>query len=305
MSLLDTPLVSVILITYNSERYVLKALESVKAQTWKNIELIVSDDGSTDHTVQICSDWLVENEDSFLSTKLITVACNTGIPSNCNRGYMESKGEWFKIISGDDMLIDSAIADNIEYTRQFPEAFFIASDVWEIDGEGVLTRDKVINEGLIYLSGIPSAKKQLKAYSRWPTFLNTPTFFCKREMMEKIGYCDEQFKIYEDMTVVIRSLEKGYKLYYMQKPTVAYRIHRNATSRNPRIEAFREKEAFIIFRKYQMPHLSIFNPLDLSVYYESWLRFKYKGFNGRKGVSILRKLSLFYWYMRINGVNTY
>ncbi len=52
------PLVSIIVITYNSSKYVLETLESAKAQTYQNIELIVSDDGSTDNTIEICKIWI-------------------------------------------------------------------------------------------------------------------------------------------------------------------------------------------------------------------------------------------------------
>ncbi|WP_298653426.1 glycosyltransferase [uncultured Proteiniphilum sp.] len=304
MSVIDTPLVSVIVITYNGARYVTETLESVKAQTWRNIELIVSDDCSTDQTVQICSEWLRENKDRFLVTRLITVAQNTGIPSNCNRGLWASSGEWIKTIAGDDVLMAGCIADNLAYARR-SGASFIASDVLEIDENGVLIRDKVVNEGLNFFAGLPSAKKQMKTYVRWPAFLNTPTFFCRKEVMEKVGYCDEDFRIYEDMTMVIRAMEKGFKLHYMKKPTVAYRVHANATSRSPTMNSFREKEALLVFRKYRSCHLSLLNPFDLSVYYENWLRFKYKGINGRKGDSLLRKLSLYYWYMRLIGIRSY
>lgn len=301
----DNPLVSIVMITYNSAQYVLEALESVKTQTWQNIELIISDDCSTDNTVQICLEWIRENEARFTATKLITVAQNTGIPTNCNRGLRSMQGEWLKTISGDDILLKNCIADNLEYARNFPDASFIVSDVKEIDEEGLLIRDKVINEGVIFLTGISSAKKQLKAYARWPAFLNVPTFFCTKEVVESMGYCDEDFQIYEDTTMVIRIMEKGFRLHYMKIPTVAYRIHRNSISRSVKVDDRREKEAFRVFLKYRKKYLNIFNPLDLSVYYETWLRFKYKGINGYKGDSLLRKLSLFYWYMRINGIKSY
>ncbi len=301
----NIPLVSIILITYNSARYVLETLESVKSQTWENLELIISDDGSTDQTIKICSNWLDKNKERFYNTRLITVAQNTGIPANCNRGLRIIRGEWVKTISGDDILLNTCVADNMEYTRRFPGASFIVSDIIEIDENGKLIRDKVVNEGLLFFSSIPSVQKQLKAYTRWPAFLNTPTFFCRREMIEKVGYCDEDFKIYEDMTMVIRIMESDYKLHYMQRATVAYRIHRNSISRSEKVNDRREKEAFRVFNKYRVKHLNIFNPLDLSVYYESWLRFKYKGFYGRRGDSILRKLSLLYWYMKFNGVKSY
>lgn len=300
-----TPLVSIILLTYNSDRFVLETLESVKAQTWQHIELIISDDGSTDQTVMICSNWLVENQQRFNKTQLITVAQNTGIPSNCNRGLHASVGEWIKMIGGDDILLANCIDDNLAYSRNFQDTCFIVSDLQEIDEQSVTIRDKVVNEGLKFITSMASAKKQLKAYTRWPAFLNVPTFFCKREVIERIGYCDENFRIYEDTTMVIRILENDYKLHYMKKPTVAYRIHLNAISRNESVNGRREKEAFMVFIQYRMKHLSFFNPIDLSVCYENWLRFKFKGIHGHKGDSILRKLSLFYWYMKMKGVKSY
>lgn len=305
MSETNNPLVSVILITYNGARFVIEALESIKAQTWENIELIITDDGSTDQTVQLCADWIVDNRHRFLATKLITVAENTGLPANCNRGVSASVGDWIKMISADDILVDSAIADNVSYVQQFPDAFFIASDVSEIDENGMLIRGKVINEGLVHFSGLPSVKKQIKSYSRWPVFLNTPTFFCKREMVEEGIYFDEDFRIYEDMVMIMKLLEKGYKLHYMKKPTVLYRIHRNAVSRTPNMEKYRKKEELMIFQKYRSRHLNLLNPLDLSVYYENWLSLKYKGINGWRGDSFLRKLSLYYWYMKANGIKSY
>src|SRR5450759_2313112 len=100
----DQPLVSIIVVTYNSSKYVLETLESAKAQTYQNIELVVSDDCSTDDTVEICRKWIEENNDRFVRTTLVTSPENKGIPANCNRGIKASKGEWIKLIAGDDLL---------------------------------------------------------------------------------------------------------------------------------------------------------------------------------------------------------
>lgn len=305
MSTIDTPLVSVIIITYNSARYVMDTLESVRIQSWENIELIVSDDASTDQTIQICYTWIEKNKERFTLSKVITVPHNTGISSNCNRGLRASNGKWIKMIAGDDILLENAITDNLAYTRQHPEASLIVSDLQEIDENGKLIRDKVINEALVFFVGLPTVKKQIKNYCRWPAFLNTPSFFCKREMLEEIKQCNDEFRIYEDMVVVFRILENGFKLHYMKKPTVAYRVHVNAISRNPTKNVERKKETLKFFREFRMRHLKIFNLLDLSVIYESWLNFKYSGFNGRRGGAALRKLSLFYWYMKFKGVKSY
>lgn len=305
MKNIEKPLVSVVLITYNSSRYVSETLESVKNQTWDNIELIVSDDGSTDNTVELCSEWINDNKEKFYNTQLITTHKNTGIPANCNRGLRIVKGQWVKIISGDDILLNNCIKDNLEYAQRLPESSFIVSDVKEIDENGIIVRDEVVNEGVNYIAKMSSVKKQLKAYTRWPVFLNVPTFFWKTEVITKVGYCDEDFRIYEDTTMVIRVLAQGLRMHYMKTPTVKYRIHHSSISRNDEMNDWREKEALKIFKKYRVNHLNILNPIDLSIYYETWLRFKYKGINGRKGDLALRKLSLFYWYMKFNGVKSY
>lgn len=305
MNKTSMPLVSVIIITYNSSRYVLETLESIKAQTWGNIQLIISDDASKDDTVRVCADWIKENRQRFQETKLVTVEKNTGIAANCNRGIREAKGEWVKLIAGDDALMDNCITDNLDYVKRFPEASFIVSDMQEMDENSIITKKQTTNESLIFLTSKKSTKKQLKAYARWPEFLNTPTFFYKHELYSLIGYCDEEFKILEDTSMIFRIISKNIKIHYLNTPTVKYRVHSNSISRDQSINNKREKEALNIFRKYRKKNLNMFNPIDLSVYYESWLRFKYKGFYGIKGTSVLRKFSLFYWYLKFNGVKSY
>lgn len=90
---MENPLVSIIVITYNSAKYVLETLESARAQTYQNIELIISDDGSQDDTIVICENWFLENRDRFYDTQLITVEHNSGIPANCIRGVRALHGE--------------------------------------------------------------------------------------------------------------------------------------------------------------------------------------------------------------------
>ncbi len=305
MNKIKNTVVSIVIITYNSSRYVIETLESIKSQTYNEIELIVSDDCSEDNTVEISSKWIENNKGRFINTKLITTPVNTGISSNCNRGLRASSGEWLKIISGDDILLSNSIKDNLEFAVLNPKVSFIFSNVCEIDENSNMIKTVVINEGQNMFANLSCAKKQLKYYSRWPIFLNTPTFIYKRELLKSIGYCDEEFMIYEDLSTLFKVLENNIKIYHLDKTTVAYRIHNNAVSRNIKHDALRENEAFRIFKKYQMKNLNLFNPFDLSIYYECWLRFKYKGINGRKGDTILRKLSLFYWYMKLNGVKSY
>lgn len=139
------PLISVVIITYNSSKYILETLESIKAQSYKNIELIVSDDCSTDNSVELSTKWINENRDRFTNAKIITTPVNTGISANCNRGLRECTGEWIKILSGDDILLKNSIKDNFNYASEHPEASFIFSNVCEIDEKGEMIRSIVLN----------------------------------------------------------------------------------------------------------------------------------------------------------------
>ena len=295
------PLVSIVIITYKSSAYVLETLESAKVQTYRNIELIVTDDCSPDNTVEICKDWIEKNKDRFVRTELITVPVNTGISLNCNRGIKASSGEWIKIIAGDDILKDNCIADLLNFADENPEAEFIISDLEVIDNQSrPLKPNATHDKGLKYYFSAKTAKQQLKNYARWPAFLNSPTFFFKKETMANIGYYDDEFKIYDDMCLIYKINSYNKKIFYLNKSTVKYRIHDNAVSRvsNKLVNDKREKEAYGIFKKYRKKQLCIFNPLDLSVYYESWLFYRYKGIYGHKGLAVLNKFSLFYWYSR-------
>jgi len=305
MNNFDESLVSVIVLAYNSSKFIIETLDSIKAQTWNNVELIITDDASKDNTVELCKKWIEENSKRFKRTEIITVSHNTGISSNCNRGIRVSNGDWIKMIAGDDALLENCILDNMYYSIQFPESMFILSDVIEIDDDSEIINMQKINGGLLLFNKNLSSKEQLKAYSRWPAFLNSPTFFFKKQLIESIGYFDEEFKIYDDMSAIFRVLKEGIRIHYFNKATVKYRIHNKSISRCDTVDEVREKEALRIFKKYRKQNLSIFNPIDLSVFFESWLRFKYKGFYGYKGISVLQKFSLLYWYLRFNGIRSY
>lgn len=300
----NDPLVSVVIITYNCARYVIDTLNSVKSQSWTNIELIVSDDCSSDNTCQLCHEWLKNNGHHFVKTRLITSMSNTGISSNCNRGLRLAAGTWIKTISGDDILLPDCIADNMDFAIR-NSATFIVSDITCIDEQGLPLAMENENEGLHYFVRKPTAEAQLKSYSRWPAFLNSPTFFYCREILHDTYLCDETFRIYEDMAVIYRVTGMGIRIHYFNKPTVAYRIHGNSASRNAVFEDIRKREAIGIFKKYRMRNLNVFNPVDLSIFYEIWLRYLFKGVYGRKGESLLKKLSLFYWYLRFQGIKSY
>src|ERR1700712_629182 len=111
------PLVSIVVLTYNSGKFIIETLESTFNQTYDNIELILSDDCSTDNTVQLAQAWVNDHKSRFKKAEVLTVPVNTGIPKNCNRGLRGAGGEWIKILSGDDVLHNSCIETFVRYSE--------------------------------------------------------------------------------------------------------------------------------------------------------------------------------------------
>ena len=127
MNYIKEPLVSVVVITFNSSSYVIDTLESIRNQSYCNIELILSVDGSYDDSIDKCEKWILKNKNRFVKTFIVASENNTGISYNCNRGLNAANGDWLKIIAGDDMLMPNCIEDYVNFINHNNEAKFIFS----------------------------------------------------------------------------------------------------------------------------------------------------------------------------------
>ena len=218
-------LISIIVITYNSAKYVLETLESAKAQTYKNIELIISDDYSTDNTVEICRKWIEENRSRFVRTELITSENNSGIPANCNRGVNAAQGVWVKLIAGDDIMCEKCIKENIEFANRNNEAHFIFSKGSAIDDKSMIIGEIGSNISKMNLNCETQYKELLKS-----AFVLTPSAFMRKETVLKLGGYNEEILLMEDYPLWLKATKNGYKLFYLDCESVLYRIHAGSSS---------------------------------------------------------------------------
>ena len=83
-------LVSVIVVVYNSSKSVLETIESIKNQTYKNIELVITDDASSDNTIEIVTEWGEKNRNYFNNFLVLKTEKNTGVSANVARGIHAS-----------------------------------------------------------------------------------------------------------------------------------------------------------------------------------------------------------------------
>lgn len=223
-------LVSVVLVTYNSSDYVIEALESIKKQTYSNIELVISDDCSSDDTVAICKNWIKENGSRFFRAIILQHPYNTGISTNFNRGFKESQGFWIKILAGDDILLENCISDNVNYIMYNPEVRVLQSDTYIIDEDSnIIGKAAPIDE----LFKLAPPNLQFEFFSLHYS-CNTTTLFIERELLREIGWIDEEIKMMEDTQLYLRLTLHGVKLYFYDIVTTGYRKNLSSVSHDDR-----------------------------------------------------------------------
>ena len=232
-------LVSICVITYNSEKTIIRTLESAKEQTYQNIELIVSDDGSADNTISICNSWLEENKNRFVNTKILTVVENTGVPGNCNRALNNSKGQWLKLIAGDDLLLPNCITDCLNYMQQSQASEIAFSNYYKFSEE-----DNEIKVGnLVFDNSVMNAFGQMPPDQQLRFYLNkvhniTPSLFYKRDLIIRIGGFNEKYKLFEDTPLIVKLLNSGIHFSYIDIPTVMYRVGNESITKVGQDERF-------------------------------------------------------------------
>lgn len=230
MEINNQPLVSVPVITYNSAKFVLETLESIKAQTYQNIELIISDDCSTDNTIELCQKWVEENKDHFVRTQIITSDVNTGVSANLNRAEAACQGEWVKPIAGDDLLMPDCIENYVDYVQTHPDIIYLFG---RIEAFGASEeRNKYFMDNVFDYSFFDlNVADQLERLVFGSNCIPAATLFynCKKSIELGISN-DERIPLLEDWPKWINILEKGVKLEFMDKVVVRYRIHEGALS---------------------------------------------------------------------------
>lgn len=225
------PLVSVIVITYNSSKFVSETLESICAQTYKNIELIVTDDCSSDDTIEVVQKWIDKNRKEFVDVQLVTTEINTGTSANCNRGIKVSHGEWIRIIAGDDLMTPQSIEWQMEYIHNNPEAKIVIGERLAFE---VINGIKHNLDVIQVIDSAPSffnlsAEDQYKYILRhYDTGLTAGTIV-NASVYREITLYDEKYSIIEDLPFWLNTTKAGIKYHYVMHPLIIYRMHESVS----------------------------------------------------------------------------
>ncbi len=215
---IESPLVSVVIVTYNSSRFVLETLESAKVQTYKKIELIVADDCSQDDTVEKCQRWIEIHAGRFVRTEILTSEKNTGIAANINRGFEAAYAEWIKPCAGDDVLKADAVEKMVKFMLLHNDASLIHGMAETIDSIGqIINVPKKREKNIPY----PTFDEQMRGNA-----INSSTVFYNKADLFEVGGFNTKYAV-DDYYIFLKLLDSGKRIYYCDEVIAQYRIHDN------------------------------------------------------------------------------
>jgi len=245
---------AVVIVSYNSSETIISTLESVKAQTYKPLEVIISDDGSKDDTVEVCNKWIRKNEDKAYSIKIVTTSKNNGLAKNFNRGVgaVSEKCNWIKIIAGDDMLAPKCLERFRNFIINNPDAKVIYSAI-----KSFKTELELINWDESDFQQVPvhmklsgqDANVQRLYFDYFGMFTMSPTLCVRKDIFKQIKF-DERVPMIEDTPFNYNLLHNDIKLYYNPHATVFYRIGDSLSHQSTRYVNPLFYDSAIAYEKY-------------------------------------------------------
>ena len=211
----NLPLVSIITVVYNGAKHIKQTINSVLNQSYKNIEYIIIDGGSTDNTVEIIKRY-EEKIDYWQSKK------DNGIYFAMNKGISLAKGELIGIINADDFYLPDTISKILE------EHKIHNSDIYHGDMQYVSEDGNLLS----------TAKPDITKMNEMPAIFH-PTCFVKRTVYDKAGLFDEQYKISADYDFLLRCLKQNFKFSYIPQTLTCFRLGGMSGSCASNIEGYK------------------------------------------------------------------
>lgn len=212
--------VSVIIPTYNGAPYIAEALASVCAQTFNDLEIVVLDDGSTDHTLQI----VAQCHDPRL--RIIRNSARLGLAGNWNAGIAQSQGEYILILHQDDRLAPTMLATRVKQLDENPRAGFAYGAYRLIDSAGQTLQ---IAQPFA-VDHVWDGAEEFKHHIR-KNYVQCPTIVVRRACYESLGGFNPQLKYALDWEMWLRIESHGYQVTYSAQVLSDWRLHAVSATR--------------------------------------------------------------------------
>ncbi len=230
---MNLALVSILIPTYNSHRFIAQTLDSCLTQKYQNIEIIVGDDCSKDATLDIIKSYQLHN------LKIIASPQNQGLTKNVNNLVRSCLGKYVIILGHDDVLPPHHVSTMVEYFND-PNVGLVHCNAMQIDAEG-----KKIGFVAKDSEKIRKTKNPMK-WLCFNNFIQSCGLMFRKQAFLDFGGWDESFSYDSEWYTYIRYAEK-YRFVYTTKTYSYYRVHNTNiskylhTAKRAEFEAYRER----------------------------------------------------------------
>ncbi|WP_394561438.1 glycosyltransferase [Aquipseudomonas alcaligenes] len=216
----EQPLVTVIIASYNHASYVEAAIESVLAQTYPSVELLVVDDGSKDDSVERIQALQRKHGFDF------RVQANQGLARTLNDCIARARGSLIAPFGSDDVMLPERLAKQVAYLQDKPEVGICAGNIAHIDGDGqsLARRDRERPFRRLDFEDVFCSDK---------AGAPAPTLLFRREVLEQVGCFDPSIRL-EDLLVELKITRAGYFIDVLPDVLAQYRVHGTNTYKNRR-----------------------------------------------------------------------
>ncbi len=214
-----TPLISVILPCFNVERFLDEALDSIVSQTYRDLEIICIDDGSSDSTLEI----LKKYADRDKRIVLVENGKNLGLIDTLNKGVLLAKGEFIARMDADDISLKNRFAKQLDFMMNNSNVDIMSGSFARIDESGKILK----NQESICISPIGC-----EFASFFFTPINHPSMFCKAIVLKENPYVKTGQSLHcEDYELWSRLIRRSYFFSNLKQPISNIRVNSQSVSR--------------------------------------------------------------------------
>ena len=285
VNILKNKLFTIILTYYNQPKLIYDALDSIMIQDYKNIELIVTDDGSNLNVEKVKKYINKNNKDYIKNVEFIINKENIGTVKTLNKALKIAKGDYILFFAADDTLYNKSVISN--FAKAFKDNlndYIITAQAYMYNYTLTKSLGKYVNVDNAYQNNKLSSKKLYRVMCDNCIYGAGATAY-RKEIFQKLDYFISDYNLIEDWSFWLRATRNGYKIKYVNFNALKHRDGGVSKSEN------KKKKPITVYKYYY--DLALINVKEIMPYLNH--------FQFKKNINILKKYNSIIYFLNVNA----
>ena len=204
------PLISVVMSVFNDNKFLSHSIKSIVNQSYKNFELIIVNDGSSDNSRNIVLDWKKADRRIVFIDRME----NRGLPYSLNEGIAMARGEYIARMDSDDIAVKDRLKKQLRFLEENSDIDILGGQVSYIDSNGAEFQS----------AKMPLSFKDIKSISKFACPVAHPTYMVKKKVYSLLEGYREEFVYAQDYDFILRAIDNKFKIANMPDILLQYRL---------------------------------------------------------------------------------